>query len=241
MQVSGVQISQPCSLANPFCNLTEKILYFTEFLKIFSNFLLRTQTEKIPCSFYFTLSLFPHVFLNWFIKLKYPYYEVKQSKNTLKTVNSLLCPSLLTPLGYALPYYSPSSNAQSAMWLWQENVHYFTVIFFSEKWKLLVMSLQPNGLYSQQNSPGQNTRMGSLSLIQGIFPTQGSNPGLLHCSSILYQLSHKGSPRILEWVAYPFSSRSSWPGNQSRTFSIAGRFFFFFLTNWAIREAHSSL
>ena len=45
--------------------------------------------------------------------------------------------------------------------------------------------------------------MGSLSLLQGIFPTQGSNPGLLHCSRILYQLSHKGSPRILEWVAIP--------------------------------------
>ena len=36
-----------------------------------------------------------------------------------------------------------------------------------------------------------------------IFPTQGSNPGLPHCRQILYQLSHKGSPRILEWVAYP--------------------------------------
>ena len=42
----------------------------------------------------------------------------------------------------------------------------------------------------------------------GIFPTQGSNPGLPHCRRILYQLSHKGSPRILEWVAYPFSSCS---------------------------------
>ena len=46
----------------------------------------------------------------------------------------------------------------------------------------------------------------SLSPLQGIFPTQGSNPGLPHCGQILYQLSHKGSPRILEWVAYPFSS-----------------------------------
>ena len=36
--------------------------------------------------------------------------------------------------------------------------------------------------------------MGSLSLLQGIFPTQGPNPGLLHCRQILYQLSHKGSP-----------------------------------------------
>ena len=55
-------------------------------------------------------------------------------------------------------------------------------------------------------SPGQNTGVGSLSLLQGIFPTQGSSPGLPHCRQILYQLSHKGSPRILEWVAHPFSS-----------------------------------
>ena len=56
---------------------------------------------------------------------------------------------------------------------------------------------------SPWNSPGQNTGVGSLSLLQGIFPTQGSNLGLLPCRRILYQLSHKGSPRILEWVAYP--------------------------------------
>ena len=46
------------------------------------------------------------------------------------------------------------------------------------------------------NSPGQNTGVGSLSLLQGIFPTQGLNPGLLHNRQILYQLSHKGSPCI---------------------------------------------
>ena len=44
--------------------------------------------------------------------------------------------------------------------------------------------------------------MGSLSFLQGIFPTQGWNPGLPHCRWILYQLSHQGSPKILEWVAY---------------------------------------
>ena len=59
------------------------------------------------------------------------------------------------------------------------------------------------------NSPGQNTGEGSLSLLQEIFPTQGSNPGLPHCGQILYQLSHNGSSRILEWVACPFSSGSS--------------------------------
>ena len=94
-------------------------------------------------------------------------------------------------------------------------------------------SLRPHGLYSPWNSPGQNTEVDSLSLLQGIFPTQGSNPGLLHCRWILYQLSHKGSPRILEWVAYPFSSRSSQPRSQIRVSCIAGGFF----TNWAIRKA----
>ena len=49
----------------------------------------------------------------------------------------------------------------------------------------------------------------SPSLLQGIFPTQGSNLGLPHCRQILYQLSHQGSPRILEWAAYPFSRGSS--------------------------------
>ena len=94
-------------------------------------------------------------------------------------------------------------------------------------------SLRPHGLYSPWNSPGQNTGVGSLSPLQGIFPTQGSNPGFPHCGQIRYQLSHKGNSRILEWVAYPFPSRSSQPRNWTRVSCIAGRFF----TNWAIREA----
>ena len=101
-------------------------------------------------------------------------------------------------------------------------------------------SLRPHGLYSLWNSPGQNTGVGSLSLLQGIFLTQGSNPSLQHCRQILYYLSHRGSPiefkvkvkvaqscltlcnsmdytvhgilqaRILEWVAF-FSRGSSQP------------------------------
>ena len=63
------------------------------------------------------------------------------------------------------------------------------------------------------NSPGQNTGVGSLSLPQGIFPTQGSNPGLLYCRQILYLLNHKGSPSILERVAFPFSRGCSRPKN----------------------------
>ena len=50
-------------------------------------------------------------------------------------------------------------------------------------------TLQPHGLTSPWNSPGQNPGVGSLSLLQGIFPTQGSNPGLPPCRRILYQLS----------------------------------------------------
>ena len=98
----------------------------------------------------------------------------------------------------------------------------------------LKRSLQPHGLYSPWNSPGQDTGVGSLSLLQGVFPTQGSNSGLLHCRWILYQLSRKGSPRILDWVAYPFSRGSFQPRNRTRVSYIAGGFF----TSWAIRESH---
>ena len=104
---------------------------------------------------------------------------------------------------------------------------YFVCLLVSESESRSVMSdsLQPHGLYSPWNSPGQKTGVDSLSLLQGIFPTQELNLGLLHYRWILYQLSHQGSPRILEWVAFPFSSRSSQPRNQTRVSCIAGRFF----------------
>ena len=65
------------------------------------------------------------------------------------------------------------------------------------------------------DSPGKNTGVGCLALLQGIIPTQGSNPGLPHCRQILYHLSHQGSPSILEWVAYPFSRGSSQDKNRT--------------------------
>ena len=76
---------------------------------------------------------------------------------------------------------------------------------------LLPHELWPTNFLCPWNSPGKNAEVGSHSLLQGIFLIQGSNPGLLHCRWILYQLSHKGSPRILEWVAYPFSRGSFQP------------------------------
>ena len=68
--------------------------------------------------------------------------------------------------------------------------------------------------------------MGSHSLLQGIFPIQGSNPGLPQCRQIRYRLSHQGSPGILEWLAYPFSSGSSQPRSCTQVSCIAGAFFY---------------
>ena len=87
--------------------------------------------------------------------------------------------------------------------------------------------------YSPWNAPSQNTGVGSLSLLQGIVPTQESNRDLLHCRWILYQLNQQGIPRIQEWVAYPFSSGSSQSRNRTGPSCIAGRFFI----SWATREA----
>ena len=111
------------------------------------------------------------------------------------------------------------------VWSWESQLNsvnfHFTcklgiIMFFSlwsESHSVVSDSFWPHGLYSPWNSPGQNTGVGSLSLLQWIFPTQGSNPGLLHCRQILYQLSHKGSPRLLEFIAYPFSRGFSQPRN----------------------------
>ena len=62
----------------------------------------------------------------------------------------------------------------------------------------------------------------AIPLLQGIFPTQGLNPGLPHCRQILYQLSHRGSPKILALVAYLFSRGSSQPRNWTRVSWIEG-------------------
>ena len=77
-----------------------------------------------------------------------------------------------------LTAYALTSTSQSEVWKSLSHVRLFVTAW---TW----------------NSPSQNTGMGSLSLLQGIFPTQGSNPGLLHCRQIFYQLRHKGSPNQL--------------------------------------------
>ena len=98
---------------------------------------------------------------------------------------------------------------------WFMNMAYLSIymtcqflILWSEVRSVVSDSLQPHELYSPRNSPGQNTGVGSHSLLQGFFPTQGSNPGLPHGGQILYKRSHQGSPRILECEAT--SGMSSW-------------------------------
>ena len=116
--------------------------------------------------------------------------------------------------------YMPRNGiAGSVKWKWKLLSH---VRLFAMAWVIQSMEFSSPDYWS-----------GLPSLLQGIFTTQGSNPGLPHCRWILYQLSHKGSPRILEWVAYSFSSGSSCPRSWTGVSCIASRFF----TNWAFREA----
>ena len=95
------------------------------------------------------------------------------------------------------------------------------------------MDCSPLGSSVFGDSPGKNTGVSCPALLQGFFPTPGSNPGLPHCRWILYCLSHQVSPRILEWVAYPFSRGSFQPWNRTGVSCIAGGLF----TSWATREA----
>ena len=82
----------------------------------------------------------------------------------------------------------------------------------SESHSVLSHSFPPHGLYSPWNSPGQNIGMGSLSLLQRIFPTQGLNQGLLHHRQILYRLS-------CSKVLFTDSNALKAPGRNSVTFS----------------------
>ena len=125
------------------------------------------------------------------------------------------------------------SQTRLSDWTELQNKTYYLFCTESQSGSAPSNSLRSHALYSPWSSPSQNTGVGSFSLLQGILPTQRSNPGVLHCRRILYQLSHNRSPRILEWVAYPFSRGSSQPRNRTGVSCLAARFF----TNWSIREA----
>ena len=99
------------------------------------------------------------------------------------------------------------------------------------------LTLWPHGLYSLWNSPGQNPGVGSLSLLHGIFPTQGLNQ-VSHIAGRFFTswATREAQDRLLVWVAYPFSSGSSPLRNQIGVSCMAGGFF----TGWATKEALDS-
>ena len=110
--------------------------------------------------------------------------------NPFQKLFDLLCPDPTEELSQTYVLKNNNSSQYSIMTcMGKSESESCTVV--SSSWRL-------QGLYSPWDSPGQDTGVGSLSLLQGIFPAQGSNPGPPHCRWILSWLSHKGSPRTLE-------------------------------------------
>ena len=117
----------------------------------------------------------------------------------------------------SIPKFIPIPSCLALPW-WDS--HHFFHAIAAWKWMNVkvvscVQLFATHGLQSMEFSRPE-CWSGSLSLLQGIFPTQGSNPGLLHSRWILYQMNYKGSSRVQEWVACPFFRGYSWPRNQTR-------------------------
>ena len=123
----------------------------------------------------------------------------------------------------------PKLNFKKHLCSYFESVH---LDIFPWKWKLLSHVWLFATPYSPWDSPGQNTGVGSHSLSRGSSQSRDQTQVSCITSGFFYCLSHQGSPRILESVAYPFSRESFRPRNQTRVYCIEGRFF----TSWATRE-----
>ena len=109
---------------------------------------------------------------------------ISPSQNQLTSNLNYFCHALWVELCY------PQNNIKVLPLRTSECDLIWKQVAASESCSVVSESLQPHGLYRPWNSPGQNIGVGSISLLQGIFPTQGVNPGLPHCRQILYQLSH---------------------------------------------------
>ena len=92
-------------------------------------------------------------------------------------------------------------------------------VYVCQSHSVVSESLQPHELYSPWNSPGQNTGAANCSLLQGIFPAQGSNPGLPHCRRVLYQLSHREVQEY--WSRQPTPSPADLPNPGTELGSLA--------------------
>ena len=120
------------------------------------------------------------------------------------------CIFRLTP-GYGVYGLRSRSNCNNPVRVWGHAFIVWVSVYLSVKWESLTspclysavlsqsrltlcdpIDCSPSGSSVRGDSPGKNTRVGCHALLQGIFPTQGSNPGLLHCRLILHQLSFQG-------------------------------------------------
>ena len=119
-------------------------------------------------------------------------------------------PGIITQLGYLILV-----KILNVTWKDASMIIHWKSKFLSDVWLLETPWTIQSMEFSRPEYP---------SILQGIFPTQGSNPGLSHCRWIPYQLIYQGSWRILEWEAYPFSSGSSQPRNRTRVSRTAGVF-----------------
>ena len=135
-----------------------------------------------------------------------PMFESEKSKWSRSVVSNPQRPHGLQPTRLLRPWDFPGKSTgvgchrllQGEGYLagndWEEPGELsFLHLSESESCSVVSNSLQPHGLYSPWNSPGQTTGVGSLYLLQGIFPTQGSNPVLPHCRWILHWLSYQGN------------------------------------------------
>ena len=96
------------------------------------------------------------------------------------------------------------------------------------------MDCSPPGSSVHGDSPGKKTGVGCHAFYKGIFPTRGSEPRSPKLQVDYLQVDYlQGSPRILEWIVYPFSRGTSWHRNWTRVSCIAGQFF----TIWATQKA----
>ena len=125
---------------------------------------------------------FSYSFLLWFITGYWIEIPELYSRTLLFIHPVYNCLHLLTPNSQPSPPL-PASILAAILYVCES-------VSDSKRRSLSRVSLRPHGLYSPWNSPGQNTGVGSLSLLQRIFPTQELNQGLLRCRRVLYQLSY---------------------------------------------------
>ena len=203
-----VQLSHPYITTGKTITLTRQTVVGKVISLIF-NMLSRFVTAFLPRS--------KHLLISWLQSPSAVILEPPKIKSVTVSIFPNICLEVMGPNAMIFSFWMLSSAS------------FFTLLFHLHQeaplvplpairmvssasvnqWKSLSVpnSLQPRGLYSPWNSPGQNTGVSSLFLLQGIFPIQGSNPGLPHCWRILYQLSNKVS-HLHIWSYWYFSWQS---------------------------------